>query len=103
MILFILWFNIYGSAPEEKKLSFGAWIILFVISFGLMYIGSYMGQFTMWGLSGLVGYDYSNMLNDIVDYDSMWITVVFLCIVAPIGEEFIFRKLLIDRLRPATP
>ena len=97
LILFLKAFKVEGSAPKGNKLSLGAWIMLFVISFGLLYIGSYMGQFTMWGLSGIVGYDYSNMLNEVIDYDSMWVTVIFLCIVAPIGEEFVFRKLLIDR------
>ena len=97
LILFLTVFKVKGEAPKKNKLSLGVWVLLLVISFGLMYIGSYMGQFTMWGLTNIVGYNYSNMLNSMIDYDGMWITALFLCVVAPIGEEFVFRKLLIDR------
>lgn len=97
LILFFYFFRVDGETPQRKNISVGTWLLLFVISFGLMYIGSYTGQFTMWGLSSIVGYDYNNMLNSMIDYDGMWVTVLFLCIVAPFGEEFIFRKLLIDR------
>lgn len=86
-----------GKSPEKKKLGFGAWLLILLISFGLMYIGSFTGQFVMWGISGIVGYDYSNMLETMIDYDNMWVTVIFMCVVAPIGEEFVFRKLIIDR------
>lgn len=97
LLVFLGVFRIGGTAPQKKRMRFGTILVLFVVGFGLMYIGSYMGQFTMWGLSEIVGYNYSNMLNDMIDYDGMWITVLFLCVVAPIGEEFVFRKLIIDR------
>lgn len=97
LLLILLAFGTKGEALPKKKMGFGEWMLIFVISFGLMYIGSYAGQFVMSGLSALVGYDYSNMLESMVDIDKMWITVIFMCVVAPIGEEFVFRKLIIDR------
>ena len=97
LLVFFAIFKVRGEAPKKSKLGFGMWCVVLVVCFGLMYIGSYMGQFTMWGISCIVGYDYSNMLNDMIDYNGMWITVIFMCIVAPIGEEFVFRKLIIDR------
>ncbi len=97
LLLILALFHIKGEAPERKRLGFGAWLLILLISFGLMYIGSFTGQFVMWGVSEVVGYDYSNMLESMIDYDKMWITVIFMCVVAPIGEEFVFRKLIIDR------
>ena len=97
LLIFFAIFRVEGFAPQKRKLSFPMWLVVLVVSFGLMYIGAYIGNFTMWGLSGLFNYDYSNMLNDMIDYNGMWITVIFVCIVAPIGEEFVFRKLIIDR------
>jgi membrane protease YdiL (CAAX protease family) len=64
-----------------------------------MYIGSYIGDFVMTVISTVVGYDYSNMLGSMTDATPLWFTVMVICIVAPVGEEFIFRKLLIDRIR----
>ncbi len=97
LLLILFAFGIKGEALPKKKMKFGEWMLIFVVGFGLMYIGSYVGQFVMGGLSALVGYDYSNMLESMVDIDKMWITVIFMCVIAPIGEEFVFRKLIIDR------
>lgn len=97
LLLVLRLFDVKGESPERKNMSFGAWIAIFFISFGFMYIGSYVGQGVMLGFSTAVGYDYSNALETIIDYDNMWVTAIFICIVAPIGEEFVFRKLIIDR------
>lgn len=90
-------FKLPSEAPERRKIGVLPLVLIFVVSFGFMYIGSYVGQGVMWGFSKIVGYDYSNMLESMIDYDYMWVTFIFMCVVAPIGEEFVFRKLIIDR------
>ena len=95
LVLFV--FGGKGERPEKRRMGVGAWLLILLVSFGLMYIGSFSGQFVMWGVSEIVGYDYSNMLESMIDYDKMWVTAIFMCVVAPIGEEFVFRKLIIDR------
>ena len=97
LLLILLAFRVKCEAIPKSKMGFGEWMLIFLVSFGLMYIGSYTGQFVMGGLSAIVGYDYSNMLESMIDLDKMWVTVIFMCVVAPIGEEFVFRKLMIDR------
>ena len=97
LLLILFAFGVKGERLSKKGMGFGEWLLIFIVSFGLMYIGSYAGQFVMGGLSMIVGYDYSNMLESMIDVDKMWITAIFMCIVAPIGEEFVFRKLIIDR------
>ena len=86
------------SAPVKNHMGFGAWMLILLICFGFMYIGSYLGNFIMMMFSQASGYDYNNALNTLIDYDKLWISAIFLVIVAPIGEEFIFRKLIIDRM-----
>ena len=90
-------FKVKGDAPEKREMGILPLLLIFVVSFGLMYIGSYVGQGVMWGFTEMVGYDYSNALESMIDYDYMWVTAIFMCVVAPIGEEFVFRKLIIDR------
>ena len=97
LILLLLLLGGKCEKLERRGMGFGELVLIFIVSFGLMYIGSFAGQFVMGGLSAIVGYDYSNMLESMVDVDKMWITAIFMCIVAPIGEEFVFRKLIIDR------
>lgn len=97
LLLVLYLFGAKGEAPEKKKMGILSLPLIFLVSFGLMYLGSFVGQGVMWGFTQAVGYDYANALESMIDNDSMWITVVFMCIVAPIGEEFVFRKLIIDR------
>ena len=91
------------TPPVKQKMSLKKWLLIFVVSFGFMYIGSYVGNYVMDYLSMLMNYDYSNALNTLIDGESLWITVIFTVIVAPIGEEFVFRKLIIDRTQKYGP
>lgn len=98
VIGFLALLRVKGERPPEKrKMPFSMWVVVIVICFGLMYIGAFIGQFVMTEISSLVGYDFSNALDEVVDYNSLWISAIFVCIVAPIGEELVFRKLIIDR------
>lgn len=90
-------FGVKGEALPKRRIGLLTLLLIFVVSFGFMYIGSFTGQGVMWCFSQAVGYDYSNALESMIDYKYMWVTVIFMCIVAPIGEEFVFRKLIIDR------
>ena len=98
-VLLLVIGNVKPECPEKKNMGIGAWLLLLLISFGLMYIGAYAGNIFMGIASELAGYDYSNALNSLIDYDKLWITAIFVVIVAPIGEEFVFRKLIIDRTK----
>ena len=88
-----------GYIYEKPKFHFGHFALFLVVGWGLTYIGSFIGQGLMTLLSNLTGYDYENTLSSSIENSPTWI--VFLCtvIIAPIGEEFIFRKLFIDRAR----
>ena len=91
------------KAPEKKRMRFGEWMLFLIASFGFMYIGSIVGNTVMSALSELVGYDYGNMLESLIDEDSLLITALFTVVVAPIGEEIVFRKLIIDRTQKHGP
>ncbi len=89
-----------GYAVYDKP-AFGwkQWLRLFIMGMGLMYIGSYIGDFLMNFLTLLTGYSYENPLNELVESFPLWATLLMTCVIAPLGEEFIFRKLFIDRAR----
>lgn len=88
-----------GYIYEKPKFHIGHFAIFLVVGWGLTYVGSYIGQGLMSWLSVLTGYDYENSLNSTIENSPTW--MVFLCtvIIAPLGEEFLFRKLFIDRAR----
>lgn len=84
---------------EKQKMTFGKWMLFLIVSFGLMYIGNYIGQYFMGIVSTFTGFDYGHALETVIDEENIWITAIFTVIIAPIGEEFVFRKLIIDRTR----
>lgn len=88
-----------GIVAEKPRFGFGWWILIAVIGMGAMQIGALVGQGFMKLLSYLVGYDYANGLETIVSGSPLWATFLGTVVLAPLGEEFIFRKLLIDRTR----
>lgn len=89
-----------GGVPVEKKpIRAGHWLLLFVVSAGCMYIGSLISTWLMDALSALTGRDYADILQSMTMDAPLWLVTLCTVVAAPIGEEFIFRKLLIDRTR----
>ena len=50
-------------------------------------------------LQSILGHTISNPIESFLDGKSVWLSLVFVSIFAPMVEEFIFRKVLIDRMR----
>lgn len=96
-VLLIVISGVDAKRPEKKKLGFGKWLLFLLVGFGFMYIGAMIGNGVMASLSEMMGYDYSNALESLIDEDKLWLTAIFTVIVAPVGEELVFRKLIIDR------
>lgn len=88
-----------GATVEKPRFGFGAWLLIAVIGMGVMQIGGLIAQGIMKFLSFAVGYDYANRLEAVVSGSPLWVSVIATVVIAPVGEEFIFRKLLIDRTR----
>ena len=95
-VLIAFWRGVKPCPPEKRKMRLGEWLLYLIVGLGLMYIGAMIGNNVMSSLSVLTGNDYQNGLNAVVD-GNMWVTAFFVVLIAPIGEEFVFRKLLIDR------
>ncbi len=82
-----------------KKLRVKDLLIFLLMCFPIMYIGNIVGSLINTALHMLLGTDVSNPLDFFIQDSSIWLTVLFLVILAPVFEEYIFRRLIIDRLR----
>ncbi len=82
---------------EKHKMTFRQWLTAFFMCYAVMYLSNLVGVgVTM--LIGLVkGTPVENTLLDVVSDISPWTAVFIMVLCAPIAEELIFRKLLIDR------
>ena len=88
-----------GATQEKPAFGLGHWLMLLVIAFGCMTAGSLVGSLIMSILSEIMDYDYADALSGAVENSPVWMTFIATCICAPLGEELLFRKLLIDRTR----
>lgn len=76
----------------------GLWIQMFFMSVALMYIGNVIGLILTTVLNRATGLNFSASVEDMLTETSLIIVFLFSVILAPIVEELLFRKLLIDRL-----
>lgn len=83
---------------EKKKMSVGQWLVAFIMCYALVYISNIIGNI----LTSVIGiFKQGQVENTIVNLTmsiSPLASFLFMVIAAPIMEEYIFRKLLIDRV-----
>lgn len=85
---------------EDRRIAGSDLFLLVVVCLGVTYIGNLLGQLLMLVSDTLLG---SQSLNPVTDaLNSMSLSVVFFStvVIAPIMEELMFRKVLIDRIVP---
>ncbi len=78
---------------EEKPLGAGNFIAFLLICFPVMYGGSILGNLLSMVLSGGAG---ENPLMDYI-FDSVFLRILVMVIAAPLIEELVFRKQILDR------
>ncbi len=71
----------------------------FLIACGLAYACSFAGELLNSILIKMFGSGMTNVIEEFVTEDSIVLQLIFLVIAAPILEELVFRKLIIDRTR----
>lgn len=98
MPLLVLLVRMVPAVPiPQKKMKVSQLLSAFCISYALMYLSNLVGQFITMFIGLLKGDSVANPIQDIVTELHLGTAVLFTVICAPIIEEFIFRKLIIDR------
>lgn len=83
---------------EKRRLGASVFFTSLIISYGLLFAGNMIGQGLMWGFDTLMGIPYENPVSDSILDTPMWQVLLVVVLIGPIAEEFMCRKLLIDRL-----
>lgn len=86
-----------ATTIEKKKMTTGQWIVSFIICYAGMYISNFVGLILTQIIGLLKGSIVQNNIVDIVSTTNPWINMFIVVLLAPIFEELLFRKLLIDR------
>ncbi len=89
-----------ASPPEQHRLSFGRWLALVPICVFLMYAGNLLGVLFSTLLRAVFRVSAGNPLLTYATSDSLLLKTLVIAVLAPLIEEIIFRKQLIDRMSP---
>lgn len=89
--------SVPAQPPSRRAMSAGQWIAAAAISFALMYISNLIGLFITDIIGRIKGSSVDNAIVDISLSIHPLAALLFMVILAPIIEEYLFRKWLIDR------
>ena len=86
------------SKTKKETLTGTELFLLIAMAETLMYAGSFIGNFVNNFIGGMIGRLPENNIAETVSTTPVWLIFIGIVIIAPIFEELIFRKLMIDRL-----
>lgn len=82
---------------EKKKMTAGQWILTFLMCYGGTYVSNYVGIILTQVIGAIKGSPVSNNMVEVATISNILVNFFIMVICAPIAEELLFRKLLIDR------
>lgn len=84
----------------RRRISFPMFLLLLIMCFGITYGGSLISNLVTRLVELLINGSYKNPLESTLEGVPIWLTTLFVAVLAPIMEELVFRKALTDRLTP---
>lgn len=96
---FLILRTVPAQPPERIDLRPGQFLTVAAVSIFMMYAGSFVGSLVAGVLQNVLGITVENPVEELVIGSSVVPRILVTVILAPIIEEFIFRKQLIDRMR----
>lgn len=99
-LVLLLTHNMPKANIEKKRLGFGRFLLCVLIMYGLVLAGALIGMIFQFALTTPFGNKESSELVDLLMNSNSLLRVFMVGILAPIFEELIFRKVLIDHVAP---
>lgn len=83
---------------KQKKMGTANFLILLMMCFGVMIVGNIMGMLVNAIIGAIRGTPVVNSLDSALSGNTLWMNIVVVGICAPVFEELMFRKILVDRM-----
>jgi membrane protease YdiL (CAAX protease family) len=87
------------SAPQDNRLDAGRWFVILLISVAVLYVGGFIGNSIMLRIDQLFKKDSVNVVSEALQSSNMLASLIAAALLAPVLEELLFRKIIIDRTR----
>lgn len=94
----LLLFLLPKSAPARRNISAKEFLKFVLIAFGVSWIGGLISNFFINFVYFISGVELTDRVTQAIGLVSPWQVILCAVVIAPITEEFLFRKLLIDRI-----
>ena len=98
-IMVLLVSKLPGQEPERHKMKVGAFVLAMIMCFALMYTSNLVGTMITMIIGVLKGTPVNNDLIEVATNTNLLTNFIYMVILAPILEELIFRKLIVDKTR----
>ena len=96
-ILILLVRTVPAQIVEKRKMKWQQFLVAAVMSFGLAYAANFVGTFITTVIGYWKGSAVENAILDIATSISLLFVFLYMVICAPFMEEYVFRKLIVDR------
>ena len=96
-LLILLLKTLPARTPKKHTMSPGQIFTAAVMSYGLMYVSNYVGIILTTVVGIIRGTAVENVIANVANSSNIFLTFVFMVLCAPVYEEYIFRKLIVDR------
>ena len=97
-ILFLMLRKMRSTARMKSNIGIGEFLKIFLIAEACMYIGSVIGNSVNSFISTITGVPIEDRTAEMIENTPIWLIILMVVIIGPIVEEFIFRKLFMDKL-----
>ncbi len=82
---------------ERRKMKWWQFALAFMICYSLVYISNFAGIAITTMIGVIKGSPVQNGLVEVVAGGNLWVNFVLMVVVAPVVEELVFRKAIVDR------
>ncbi len=96
-VLILLVRTIPADKVERHRIRAGHFIIAVIMAFGAVYLTNIIGNVITTLIGMLKGGVVQNQLANVTESVSLWTIAFWMVLCAPIMEEYVFRKLIVDR------
>lgn len=97
-VLFLILRGMKRAPIETAPLSWEDGLVIFFISRAFLTVGSLISQIVISAIETISGHTLVNTTEELIEKMPLWLIVLIVVILAPLVEEWIYRKLLIDRV-----
>lgn len=82
---------------KKHNMTVGKWLVSFLMCYAIMYLSNIVGQIITVTIGHVKGSAVTDVLTNIASNISPWVAMLTMVLITPVMEEYLFRKLLIDR------